>query len=212
MDMHRIAASRSIAALLLGCALASLLPMPATARDRDAGIPAPQHAAETPARPTKAERATKAPNATNAAKAKPTSPRARQPGPRSAKPALDHSGHRRVGHASYYADRFAGRKMADGSLMAHHDDNAASRTLPLGTTARVTNLKTGQSAVVTIQDRGPYAKGRIIDLSRTTARSIGIGRKNGVARVAVQPLSVPMPDGSTKQVAPAEDVPQRRGR
>jgi rare lipoprotein A len=121
-----------------------------------------------------------------AADAKPSRPRAAS----AAKPRLDHSGRPRIGKASFYAARFAGQKMADGTRMDLHDDNAASRTLPLGTRARVTNLRTGKSAIVTIQDRGPYAKGRIIDLSPATARQIGINRRTGVATVRVTPLTV----------------------
>lgn len=63
-----------------------------------------------------------------------------------ARPKLDRSGRKRVGTASVYARRFAGRKMADGARMDPHDDNAASKTLPLGTEAKVTNLKTGRAA------------------------------------------------------------------
>ena len=96
--------------------------------------------------------------------------------------------------------------MADGIKMNPHGDNAASRTLPLGTTARVTNVKTGQSAVVSIQDRGPYVKGRIVDLSPTTAQRIGITRDIGVAKVKVTPILVPLPDGSTKQGAAGPDA------
>jgi rare lipoprotein A len=109
----------------------------------------------------------------------------------SAKPHLDRSGRRRVGKASFYAKRFSGKKMADGSRMLPQDDSAASKTLPLGTTARVTNLETGKAAVVTIRDRGPYVKGRIVDLSPSTAKEIGIDRKVGVARVEVVPIDVP---------------------
>jgi len=69
----------------------------------------------------------------------------------------------------------------DGGRHAHGPariDNAASKTLaPSGPTARVTNLQTGRSAVVTIQDRGPYVKGRIVDLSPATAREIVISRE-----------------------------------
>jgi rare lipoprotein A len=108
-----------------------------------------------------------------------------------AKPGIDRSGRKQVGKASFYADKFAGRKMADGTRMDPLDSNAASKTLPLGTTARVTNLQTGRSAVVTIQDRGPYVKGRIVDLSPATAREIGITRRIGVALVEVEPLRVP---------------------
>lgn len=94
------------------------------------------------------------------------------------------------GKASFYADRFAGRTMADGTPMRPQGDNAASKTLPLGTTALVTNLETGQSAKVTIRDRGPYVKGRIVDLSPSTAQEIGIDRKQGVAMVQVTPIEV----------------------
>jgi rare lipoprotein A len=104
---------------------------------------------------------------------------------------LDRSGRKRVGTASVYARRFSGRKMADGQRMDPHDDNAASKTLPLGTEAKVTNLETGKSAKVTIQDRGPYVKGRIVDLSPATAEKIGITPKEGVAKVEVAPLALP---------------------
>jgi len=120
-----------------------------------------------------------------------------------ANPALDHSGRKRVGKASFYAKMFHGRKMANGKRMDPRDDNAASKTLPLGTTAKVTNLETGRSAVVTIEDRGPYVKGRIVDLSPATAQSIGITPQNGLADVEVTPIAVPQPDGSVKPGAAA---------
>ena len=111
---------------------------------------------------------------------------------------LDRSGSRQVGKASFYADMFFGRKMADGTPMDPNDDNAASKTLPLGTKARVTNLATGQSAVVTIQDRGPYVDGRIVDLSPATAEKIGLTKEAGLATVEVAPIAVPLPDGTMK--------------
>ena len=111
----------------------------------------------------------------------------------SANPRLDRSGRTRVGKASFYADKFAGRTMADGTPMSPYGDNAASKTLPLGTKALVTNLETGRTASVTIRDRGPYVKGRIVDLSPSTARRIGIDRKEGVAMVEVTPIVVPAP-------------------
>jgi rare lipoprotein A len=123
-----------------------------------------------------------------------------------AKPQLDHSGKRRIGKASFYARMFAGRKMANGKIMNPQNNNAASRTLPLGTTAKVTNLKTGQSAVVTIDDRGPYVEGRIVDLSPATAQDIGITRREGVTKVEVAPITVPQPDGSVKLGAAAAEV------
>ena len=109
-------------------------------------------------------------------------------------PRLDRSGRRRIGKASIYADKFDGRKMADGTRMDPQDDNAASKTLPLGSTAKVTNLRTGQSAVVTIRDRGPHVPGRIVDLSPATAEQVGIDRQQGVSKVAVTPISLPPAD------------------
>jgi rare lipoprotein A len=111
---------------------------------------------------------------------------------------VDISGTTRLGRGSFYARWFAHRQMSDGKRMDPQGSNAASRTLPLGTTAKVTNLATGQSAVVSIEDRGPYVKGRIIDLSPGTARKIGLTRHVGIAQVAVAPISVPLPDGSVK--------------
>src|SRR5580704_2987639 len=110
----------------------------------------------------------------------------------------DLTGSTRLGKASFYAASFYHRKMADGNRMDPQGANAASRTLPLGTTARVTNLQTGQSAIVQIEDRGPYVKGRQVDLSPATARNIGLTRRIGVAPVKVAPITVPQPDGTTK--------------
>src|SRR5262249_31017974 len=112
--------------------------------------------------------------------------------------APDLSAQSRTGKASFYAVSFGGRKMADGTPMKLDGDNAASRTLPLGTVARVTNLSSGLSALVTIRDRGPYVHGRIVDLSPATARAIGITPKMGLAMVEVAPISVPLPNGSVR--------------
>ena len=117
---------------------------------------------------------------------------------------LDLSGRKRVGKASFYGRGFHGRKMADGTHMDPHVGNAASKTLPLGTKAKVTNLETGQSAVVTIQDRGPYVHDRIVDLSPATAQQVGLDKKQGLAQVEVAPISVPQPDGSVKPGAAAK--------
>ena len=122
-----------------------------------------------------------------------------------ANPPLDRSGNKRLGKASFYARKFSGRKMADGTIMQPQSNNAASKTLPLGTTAKVTNLETGQSAVVTIRDRGPYIQGRIVDLSPSTAKQIGIDHKNGIAKVEVAPIIVPLGDGRVKLGAAAAD-------
>lgn len=128
------------------------------------------------------------------------------------KASVDRSGKKRVGKASFYAHMFEGRKMADGKQMDPQHDNAASRTLPLGTTAKVTNLDTGKSAFVTIQDRGPYVDGRIVDLSPSTAREIGISTRQGVARVEVSPLAVPLPNGGVKLGAAGQATLARNDR
>ncbi len=128
--------------------------------------------------------------------------------PQAPKPQQDRTGKERFGKASFYAQSFSGKKMADGNIMDPHQNNAASRTLPLGTIAKVTNLETGKSAIVTIEDRGPYVDGRIVDLSPATAQNIGISRRQGIARVAVAPITVPLPGGRVKlgSAATAEDV------
>lgn len=88
--------------------------------------------------------------------------------------------------------------MADGVPMDPEGANAASRTLPLGTTAKVTNVETGKTAIVTIEDRGPYVDGRLVDLSPATAAKIGITPRQGIAKVVVAPIAVPLPDGKVK--------------
>lgn len=117
----------------------------------------------------------------------------------------DFTARKRLGKASFYAPMFAGRKMANGNRMDPQSNNAASKTLPLGTTAKVTNLETGKSAVVIIQDRGPYVPGRIVDLSPATARQIGITPRQGVAMVVVAPIAVPQPGGDVKLGAAARE-------
>lgn len=113
------------------------------------------------------------------------------------KPALDHSGKPRKGKASYYGKNFHGKKMADGTPMNPNSNVAASRTLPLGTKAEVTNLENGKSEVVEIRDRGPYVDGRIVDVSPKVAEKLDM-KKDGVAPVEVKPIEVPQPDGSVK--------------
>ncbi len=115
----------------------------------------------------------------------------------------DRTGRKQVGKASVYAGHFQGRRMADGNRFRHSGISAASRTLPLGTVAKVTNQETGQTALVTIQDHGPYVDGRTVDLTRATANQIGITRRGGVAPVVVAPVAVPQRDGTVKPGAGA---------
>jgi rare lipoprotein A len=90
-----------------------------------------------------------------------------------------------VGEASWYGPAQDGQATASGETFDQEKLTAAHRTLPLGTKAVVTNLETGKSVEVRINDRGPYVKGRKIDLSRAAARKIGIS-KEGVAKVKIQ--------------------------
>jgi rare lipoprotein A len=90
-----------------------------------------------------------------------------------------------TGTASYYGPGFHGRKTANGERFDQHGNTAAHRTLPFGTRVRVTNLANGESVVVRINDRGPFKRGRIIDLSLGAARKIGMVG-TGTARVRVE--------------------------
>jgi rare lipoprotein A len=102
----------------------------------------------------------------------------------------NHSGrHVETGEASYYASEFNGRRMASGEI---YDDGklvAAHRTLSFGTRVRVTNIANGRSVIVTIKDRGPSSRKRIIDLSERAARDLGFLRE-GIARVRVEVVSL----------------------
>jgi rare lipoprotein A len=95
-----------------------------------------------------------------------------------------------VGKASWYGAPFHNRKAANGEIYDMHALTAAHLTLPLNTVVRVTNLQSGQSAVVRITDRGPFVEDRIIDLSFAAAKAIDIWRR-GVAMVRVEVLESP---------------------
>ena len=98
-----------------------------------------------------------------------------------------------VGEASWYGKGFHRKKTANGEKFDQHDLIAAHPTLPLGTEATVTNLETGKSVDVEINDRGPYTKGRDLDLSREAAKEIGM-KEAGAAPVKIE-AKVPSEDG-----------------
>jgi len=79
-----------------------------------------------------------------------------------------------TGVASFYGDQFNGKKTANGEIFDKNDFTAAHRTLDFNTKVKVTNLSNHKSVVVRVNDRGPFAKGRIIDLSEAAGRSIGL--------------------------------------
>ena len=95
--------------------------------------------------------------------------------------------------------------MADRRPMNPQSNVVASKNLPLGTTAKVTNLQNGRSATVNVQDRGPYARGRVMDVSPSVADQLDL-KKQGTALVEVKPITVPQPDGAVKLGAGAADA------
>lgn len=92
-----------------------------------------------------------------------------------------------VGIASYYGHVHQGRRMANGQRFDESKLTAASRMLPLGTCVKVTSLRNQKSVIVTITDRGPAVKTRVIDLSTAAARALGM-ISSGVDKVRVEPL------------------------
>ena len=102
-----------------------------------------------------------------------------------------------VGDASWYGPGFRGKTTASGEVFDETKMTAAHKTLPLGTKARVTNLKDGKSVQVEINDRGPYAEGRIIDLSPAAAKALGIIDR-GVIKVRVESLENPATAGGAQ--------------
>jgi rare lipoprotein A len=95
-----------------------------------------------------------------------------------------------VGKASWYGGFFQGRATASGENYDMYDFTAAHRELPLGTIVKVTNLSNRKSVIVRVNDRGPATPGRIIDLSFSAARSLGM-HQNGLQRVSIDILGAP---------------------
>ena len=94
------------------------------------------------------------------------------------------TGHKETGMASYYAEKFHRRKTASGERLNNYALTAAHKTLPLGSKVIVTNLRNGKSVTVRITDRGPFVKGRIIDLTQGAFSRIASLDK-GVAKVEI---------------------------
>jgi len=103
-----------------------------------------------------------------------------------------------VGKASYYARHFNGKKTASGERLNPNQLTAASKTLPLGSKVQVTNLENGRIVHVTINDRGPYVRGRVIDLTPRAAEALAM-RDQGTARVEVR---IEPPEAPAIQEAP----------
>jgi rare lipoprotein A len=90
----------------------------------------------------------------------------------STNPTAGQRGYTEQGQASYYSNKLHGRKMANGQPYNRNKMTAAHRTMPFGTKVKVTNMQTNKSVKVTITDRGPFVKGRIVDLSEAAARRL----------------------------------------
>ncbi|HMR81649.1 MAG TPA: septal ring lytic transglycosylase RlpA family protein [Niabella sp.] len=89
------------------------------------------------------------------------------------------------GKASFYADKFIGRKTASGTVFRQNRMTAAHKTLPFGTKVKVTNLSNGKKAKVRITDRGPFVEGRIIDLTKKAAKRLDMVNA-GVVKVEIK--------------------------
>jgi len=90
-----------------------------------------------------------------------------------------------TGNASYYADKFEGKKTASGATFHQRKLTAAHKTLPFGTKIKVTNVTTGKTVKVKVNDRGPFVAGRVIDLSKRAAEKIGLVQK-GILQVEIK--------------------------
>lgn len=110
-----------------------------------------------------------------------------------------------AGVASWYGPGFAGRKTASGERYKPMGMTAAHKTLPFGTAVRVTNLENSKSVIVTINDRGPFVRGRLIDLSKGAAKKVGL-IETGTARVEVIALHVKLPKDSADEFAQKESL------
>lgn len=122
-------------------------------------------------------------------------------------PLEDSAGFSQTGVASWYGRKFHGRKTANGETYDMYKMTAAHKTLPMGTMVEVRSLDSGMVAVVRINDRGPFARSRIIDLSMAAADSIGM-KEQGTARVTVTALAEGRPGGpgqAPQPVRPLQD-------
>ncbi|MHC8370259.1 septal ring lytic transglycosylase RlpA family protein [Pseudomonas sp. MDT1-85] len=101
--------------------------------------------------------------------------------------AIDPHGYDKSGVASYYGAKHHGKRTASGERFNKNSLTAAHRQLPFGTRVKITNLNNDRSCVVRVNDRGPYSRGRLIDVSREAAEQLGMLR-SGTAKVRVQAL------------------------
>ena len=116
-----------------------------------------------------------------------------------ATPATAKKNYEAQGKASYYANKFHGRRTSSGEIFSQDSLTCAHRTLPFGTYLKVKNQSNGKEVIVRVTDRGPFIKGRVVDLSRAAAEEIGMIHA-GVVRVEVVEVENP----SYPEIAPFE--------
>lgn len=113
-------------------------------------------------------------------------------------PRLGRGSYPQIGRASYYAAHFTGRRTAFGTRFDPRRATIAHRTLPFGTVVRITNLENGRSETATVEDRGPFTPGRIVDMSRSLAERLDMIRQ-GVVRVEVTPVEMIPVEGTERR-------------
>lgn len=111
-----------------------------------------------------------------------------------------------TGISSWYGPQFNGKRTANGEIFDMNELSAAHPTLPMPSFVRVTNLENGRSVILRVNDRGPFARGRLIDVSRRAAQILGY-EKSGTARVRVQAYPMEQSPLPQTQVASAAPVP-----
>ncbi|HEU4520756.1 MAG TPA: septal ring lytic transglycosylase RlpA family protein [Thermoanaerobaculia bacterium] len=112
--------------------------------------------------------------------------------------------HRLAGLASYYSDKFDGRKTANGEIFRNRRYSAAHLTLPLGTWIEVTSRATGRRLRMRVNDRGPYARKFMLDLSQAAARALGVDKSRDryvEVRIIGLPGEQPLPDSAREREA-----------
>jgi rare lipoprotein A len=110
-----------------------------------------------------------------------------------------------IGKASYYAPKFNGRVTASGEIFNANEYTCAHKTIPFNTYLKVTNLANSKSVIVRVNDRGPYVRGRIIDLSAIAARDIKM-MDNGTTKVRIEIIGVNKYETYEYQASPFSEI------
>lgn len=113
-------------------------------------------------------------------------------------PILNHEGFVQTGIASWYGPDFHGKRTSNGEIYDMHAMTAAHKTLPLGVHVKVRNRENGEEAIVRVNDRGPFVRGRIIDLSYAAAKKLGVVQR-GTAPVRIEALGYLVKDDSGRE-------------